>query len=77
MDEDLVRRMHWLEKKVVELLWLVVSLSSMLIGFGVGKFTATTGLAYWAVVLFTWIWVGLIARRIAFKGVPEHMRWLV
>jgi hypothetical protein len=73
LENELHGRVYWLEKKIVEILWAVVSVVSMYIAFEVGKYSDTRGWEYFGVVAFTGVWVGLIAKRYAFKDLPKHI----
>ena len=69
----LQKRMRWLERKIIELLRLIVGLSSILIGFEVAKETKTTGLIYRGVATGAWIVAIVLPQRMAFRDTPGRI----
>jgi uncharacterized membrane protein len=75
---DFIIRLAWLEHKMVQVLWTIVSVSSALIGWLVANTTMEHryGVSWFAVFVVTWIGVGFVMQRATFKGAPTHIQFI-
>jgi hypothetical protein len=81
MTEDevnkLKQRIDWLERKMVRVLWLLVSVTSGAFAFVVASsFKSYLGWASLLLGFGLWIALGLILQRQEFKGAPGHIEFI-
>ena len=82
MTDEERQRLMWLERKVTELLWAAISVSSIFIG-GVTAYLVTTYFIvdqsrwlWFAIFLPAWLLGGFILQRHTFRGAPKHIQYL-
>jgi hypothetical protein len=70
-------RVAWLERKMVRVLWLLVSMTSAFVGFVVA-YTIDKSLGWFSIVVASGIWItlGFIVSRQEFKGAPKHIEFI-
>jgi hypothetical protein len=75
--DKLNERVVWLERKMVRVLWLLVSITSAFAGFVVA-FTIDRSFGSASIVIGIGIWltVGFILQRQEFKGAPQHIQFI-
>jgi hypothetical protein len=75
--DSLNARVAWLERKMVRVLWLLVSIISAFAGFVVA-YTIDKSLGSGSIVIGIGIWltVGFILQRQEFKGAPQHIQFI-
>jgi hypothetical protein len=79
--EKIEARLAWLEWKMVEVLWLLVSITSMLIGGVVAWVTSeyVGSRSLWLLIpvcLVAWLVVGWPLQRRTFRGAPPHIEFI-
>jgi hypothetical protein len=79
--EKIDARIAWLEQKMVEVLWLLISVSSMIVGGVIAWFASelleTRSLWLLAPVAITaWLLAGWLLQRNTFRGAPPHIDFL-
>jgi hypothetical protein len=74
----LERRVAWLEYKVVRLVWGLIALASLMIGYV--AYTATVGfLGSWIafdLAIVVWLIAGWRLERMEFRGAPDHIEFI-
>jgi hypothetical protein len=75
-QDEISQRVAWLERKMVRVLWLLISGSSMLLGWVMASATGEHGWTWGAVFIVTWLTTGFIVQRIEFRGAPSHIEFL-
>jgi len=80
-NEKLEARISWLERKVVELLWALIGVASMLIGGSAAWFASeimeTRSLWLLApVFVVAWLVCGWLLERRTFRGAPPHIDFI-
>jgi hypothetical protein len=75
--DQLNERVAWLERKMVRVLWLLVSIISAFAGFVV-VYTIDKSFGSGSIVIGIGIWitVGFILQRQEFKGAPKHIQFI-
>ncbi|MBR1279467.1 hypothetical protein [Bradyrhizobium sp. AUGA SZCCT0283] len=75
--DQLNERVAWLERKMVRVLWLLVSIVSAFAGFVVA-YTIDNSLGPGSIIIGVGIWltVGFILQRQEFKGAPQHIQFI-
>jgi hypothetical protein len=75
--DQLNERVAWLERKMVRVLWLLVSIISAVAGFVVA-YTIDKSFGSGSIVIGIGIWitVGFILQRQEFKGAPKHIQFI-
>jgi hypothetical protein len=75
--EKLNERVAWLERKMVRVLWLLISATSGFAGFMVG-YTIDKSLGWPSILVAIGIWftAGIILQRQEFKGAPKHIQFI-
>jgi len=75
--DQLNERVAWLERKMVRVLWLLVSIVSAFAGFVVA-YTIDNSLGPGSIIIGIGIWltVGFILQRQEFKGAPQHIQFI-
>lgn len=78
MNEELEQRVAWLERKMVRVLWLLISVTSAGIGFVVAHYTVGDdgGWAFVAVLVVVWLVAGELLRRSEFRGAPGAIEFI-
>jgi hypothetical protein len=79
--EKIDSRIAWLEQKLVEVLWLLIGVTSILIGGLVTWFTGELLEAHspWLlapVFVIVWLVCGVLLKRMTFRGAPPHIQFL-
>jgi hypothetical protein len=70
-------RVAWLERKMVRVLWLLVSMTSAFAGFVVAyTIDKSFGWPSIVVAIGVWLTLGLILQRQEFKGSPKHIEFI-
>lgn len=74
---QLKERVSWLERKMVRVLWLLISATSGFAGF-MAAYTIDKSLGWPSILVAIGIWlaVGLILQRQEFKGAPKHIQFI-
>jgi hypothetical protein len=80
-NEKIDARISWLERKMVEVLWLLCGVTSMLIGgfaaFCTSQFMDTRSMWLLAPVYFVaWLGSGWLLERRTFRGAPPHIDFI-
>jgi hypothetical protein len=75
--ENLKERVAWLERKMVRVLWLLVSVTSAFAGFVVA-YSIDNSLGWPSAVIGigTWITLAFVLQRQEFKGAPMHIEFI-
>jgi hypothetical protein len=75
--DELNERVAWLERKMVRVLWLLVSATSGFAGFMVA-YTIDKSLGWPSIFVAIGIWLiaGFILQRQEFKGAPKHIEFI-
>ena len=75
---EIKQRIEWLERKMVQVLWGMVSLVSAGVGVAISVITvdAEHVLLRIAVWLVSWLLIGWFLQRNVFKGAPAHIRFI-
>jgi hypothetical protein len=75
--DSLNERVAWLERKMVRVLWLLVSITSGFVGFIVA-YNIDKSFGWPSVVLAIGIWLtaGIILQKHEFKGSPKHIEFI-
>jgi hypothetical protein len=75
--EKLNERVAWLERKMVRVLWLLISATSAFLAFVIA-YTIDKSLGWPAIIVAAGIWftAGLILQRQEFKGAPKHIQFI-
>jgi hypothetical protein len=75
--EELKERVAWLERKMVRVLWLLVSATSGFAGFMVA-YTIDKSLGWPSILVAIGIWItaSFILQRQEFKGAPRHIQFI-
>lgn len=75
--EKLNERVAWLERKMVRVLWLLISATSAFTGFVVA-YTIDKSLGWPSILVASGIFFtsGLILHRQEFKGAPKHIQFI-
>jgi hypothetical protein len=75
---ELSERVAWLERKMVRVLWALISSASALLGWIVANALAgeQRGWAWGTLFLGIWLTAGFILQRIEFKGAPSHIEFI-
>jgi hypothetical protein len=75
--DSLRDRVAWLERKMVRVLWLLVSMTSAFVGFVVA-YTIDKSFGWPSIVVAAGIWLtlGLVFSRQEFKGAPRHVEFI-
>ncbi len=70
-------RVAWLERKMVRVLWLLVSITSAFAGFVVA-YTVDKSFGWPSIVLAIGVWftVGIVLQKHEFKGAPKHIEFI-
>ncbi len=77
MHDEISQRVAWLERKMVRVLWGLISLTSAGVGWLVATVTvAEHGWAWTGLFIATWLAVGFIIQRHEFKGAPPHIKFI-
>ena len=75
--DKLSERVAWLERKMVRVLWLLISLTSGSIGFVVAySIDKSFGWPSLVVGLGVWLVSGMILQKQEFKGAPRHIEFI-
>ena len=75
--DKLYERVAWLERKMVRVLWLLVSVTSAFAGFVVAyNIDKSLGWPSIIVAVGIWITIGFIVQRQEFKGAPKHIEFI-
>lgn len=75
--DELNERVAWLERKMVRVLWLLISATSGFVGFIVAyTIDKAFGWPSIAIAVGVWVTVGLIMQRQEFKGAPKHIQFI-
>jgi hypothetical protein len=74
-------RILWLERKLVGILWLLISLTSVAVGAFAAWFVGEvmekrTIWLYAPVALVAWVVAGWLLKRSIFRGAPPHIEYL-
>jgi hypothetical protein len=79
--EKIEVRIAWLERKVVGLLWGMIGLASMAVGFGaayfVGELMETRSM--WVLTpvgIIAWLVSGWVFQKREFRGAPPHIDYI-
>ena len=74
---QLNERVAWLERKMVRVLWLLVSVISAFAGFVVA-YNIDKSLGWPSIIVAVGIWITLIfiVQRQEFKGAPKHIEFI-
>jgi hypothetical protein len=74
---QLNERVAWLERKMVRVLWLLVSVTSAFAGFVVA-YNIDKSLGWPSIIVAVGIWItlGFIVQRQEFKGAPKHIEFI-
>jgi hypothetical protein len=75
--DEMTERVAWLERKMVRLLWIVISASAAFAGWMVANVVFPEKGWPWG-VLFCGVWVTLtfIIQRMEFRGAPAHIEFI-
>lgn len=74
---ELNERVAWLERKMVRVLWLLISATSGFVGFIVAyTIDKSFGWPSIAIAVGVWVTVGLILQRQEFEGAPKHIQFI-
>ncbi|MGJ4929081.1 hypothetical protein ACQR1I_04705 [Bradyrhizobium sp. HKCCYLS2038] len=74
---DLRERVAWLERKMVRVLWLLISATSAFAGIIVAHtIDPSFGLPSIVMGVATWLIAAFIVHRQEFKGSPEHIDFI-
>jgi hypothetical protein len=75
--DSLYARVAWLERKIVRVLWLLISTTSAFVGFVVAyTIDQSYGWPSLIVGIGIWITVGFILQRQEFEGAPKHIEFI-
>jgi hypothetical protein len=75
--DELNERVAWLERKMVRVLWLLVSVTSAFAGFVVAYIIdGSFGWPSILVAIGIWIVAGFMLQRQEFKGAPKHIQFI-
>jgi hypothetical protein len=70
-------RVAWLERKMVRMLWLMITMTSAFCGFVVAySIDKAFGWPSLVVAIGVWLMLGLILQRQEFKGAPKHIEFI-
>jgi ABC-type Mn2+/Zn2+ transport system permease subunit len=74
---ELNKRVAWLERKMVRVLWALISISSAFVGFMVA-YNIDSSFGWPSIVLAIGIWLVLafVVQRQEFKGAPRHIEFI-
>lgn len=78
-EEKIKARLGWLEQKAVEVLWALISLSSMLMGAAIAWVAYKETQSYWiaaALGLVAFCGAAWFAKRRAFRNAPPHIDFI-
>jgi hydrogenase-4 membrane subunit HyfE len=72
------RRIDWLEKKMVQVLWLLISATSALVRFVTSVVLVDEQYTWLRITVFvvTWLVLGWFLQRHTFRGAPDHIRFI-
>jgi hypothetical protein len=74
---SLYARVVWLERKMVRMLWLMITVASAFCGFVVAySIDNSFGWPSLVVAVGIWLALGFILQRQEFKGAPEHIEFI-
>ena len=75
--DELNERVTWLERKMVRVLWLLISATSGFLGFIIA-YTIDKSLGWPSIFIAVGIWftAGLILQRQEFKGAPKQIQFI-
>ncbi|WP_424632137.1 hypothetical protein [Bradyrhizobium sp. SYSU BS000235] len=75
--DELTERVAWLERKMVRILWLLISVTSALVGLMVAYVVDNSfGWLSVLVAVVIWLTAGLILQRQEFKGAPKQVQFI-
>jgi hypothetical protein len=73
----IVARVAWLERKMVRMLWLMITMTSAFCGFVVAySIDKSFGWPSLVVAIGVWLMLGFILQRQEFKGAPKHIEFI-
>jgi hypothetical protein len=77
-ERALERRIAWLERKVVRVLWTIIGIISFMAGFFTYRAAVepSEGLIAFGCAAAVWLTVGWYLHRLEFKGAPEHIEFI-
>ena len=77
-DAELNKRIAWLERKMVHMLWLLISTVSGSVGMAISIFAVDAQHPWLRIAVFVAVWLALcwFLQRDTFKGAPDHIRFL-
>jgi hypothetical protein len=72
------KRVDWLERKIVQVLWLLISATSALVGFVASLILVDEQYTWLRIIVFvvTGLVLGWFLQRHTFKGAPDHIRFI-
>lgn len=74
---SLNERVAWLEREMVRVLWLLVSVTSAFVGFVVAyTIDKSLGWPSMLVAIRVWLTAGILLQRHEFKGAPKHIEFI-
>ncbi len=75
--DKLSERVAWLERKMVRVLWLLVSVTSAFAGFVVA-YTIDKSFGWPSILVAIGIWItaSFVLQRQEFKGAPKHIEFI-
>jgi hypothetical protein len=75
--KSLNERIAWLERKMVRVLWLLVSVTSAFAGLFIAYVLDTSlGWPSIGVGIVTWLTLAFFLQRQEFKGAPQHIEFI-
>ena len=74
---ELNQRVAWLERKMVRVLWVLISVSSAFVSFVVAyTIDGSLGWPSILVAIGVWLVLGFVVQRQEFKGAPQHIEFI-
>lgn len=75
--DQLAERVAWLERKMIRVLWLLVSVTSAFAGFVVA-YTIDRSFGWPSIIVAIGVWItaSFIVQRHEFKGAPKHIQFI-
>ena len=75
---QIYERMDWLERKMVRVIWTLISAGSLFAGWLVSGaiFGENYGWERGSVFVATWLLSSFILQRMEFKGAPKHIDYI-
>jgi hypothetical protein len=81
MTEDEVNKLHervaWLERKMVRVLWMPISVTSLFAGL-VAAYIVDKSFGWTSIIVAVgaWLTLGFVFQRQEFRGAPKHIEFI-